>query len=423
MFYKGWVPTVNGRLSFKLIGETRYPREPEYVNSSDESHLYVAARQSRQLSDVLFEPILGPLLGFSGAFECVFCARARRAPTVPDSKLVGKIFLFHRSTFRESRAKEIFSSSVRSMRALDPGAGNPGLRPQYIALSRELAARCDLSVNVVLNRDGVVTLSHIEWRNNSLRQNTIAFADEIEFDLEHGLADQMFFYLRDLTHQHQHHGNDADTITTTQRLRAPNDMSWSLEIMYSLYYHIITVKRKENPAEHVRALGILAYLQSYKTIIKRRAEKIDPHFVFPNFDDTSSKESIKATKDYIDLRLNEQKKNSDNQKAFLLWVVATTFTVINFTVSFADKNLQPSPLISSTANFLKQNAYVLPSLALITLIYFLSNLIMRPRYDFKRDVVRLTFVWKRPWVVAASGLAGLAALAAGIWYWLAVVQT
>lgn len=415
MFYKGWVPTVNGRLSFKLIGETRYPSEPEYVNSADGSHLYVAALQSRQLSDVLFEPVAGRLLGYSGHFDFVLCARARRAPTSPDSKLIGRIFLFHRQTFIQTNAKHIFRGSVKSMRALDPGALNLGLKQQYLALGQELLSRCDLYMDVILNRDGILTLSHLRWGNQHLERNTEEHADAIGFDLEHGIADQMYFFVRDLTHQHQHHGNDADTIITTQRQAKSDDMSWCLEIMYSLYFHIITVKRKENPSEHVRALGILAYLQSYKNIIQRRKDIVQPTLKLPDFDDASSKESIKATKDYIDFKLNEQKRNNDNQKAFLLWVVATAFTVVNFTVGFADKNLPPNETVLSVANFLKTNAYILPALAIIALAYSASNLIMKPRYDFKRDVVRLSIAGRSVAVTVALGL-GVAMIAAGLYY-------
>ncbi|MQU91739.1 hypothetical protein [Sinorhizobium meliloti] len=415
MFYKGWVPTVNGRLSFKIIGETRYPTEPEYVNSADGSHLYVAALQSRQLSDVLFEPVAGRLLGYSGRFEFILCARSRKVRSSPDSKLIGRIFLFHRSTFANSKAKGIFRSRVKSMRALDPGALNPGLKEEYLQLSQALRSRCDLYMDVVVNRDGIVTLSHLKWGDQRLERNTEQHAVAIGFDLEHGIADQMYFFVRDLTHQHQHHGNDADTIITTQRQEKPDDMSWCLEIMYSLYFHIITVKRKENPSEHVRALGILAYLQSYKNIIKRRKELIQSDLKLPEFDDASSKESIKATKDYIDFKLNEQKRNNDNQKAFLLWVVATAFTVVNFTVGFADKNLPANPTVLSVANFLKTNAYILPTLAIAALTYSVSNLIMKPRYDFKRDVVRLSIASRGVAITCALGV-GAAMLAIGLYH-------
>ncbi|MBB3388613.1 hypothetical protein FHT82_001336 [Rhizobium sp. BK275] len=301
------------------------------------------------------------------------------------------------------------------MRALDPGALNPGLKQQYLALSQTLLSRCDMYMNVVLNRDGVVTLSHLTWGNSRLERNTEEHAIEIGFDLEHGIADQTYFFVRDLTHQHQHHGNDADTIITTQRQEKPDDLSWCLEIMYSLYFHIITVKRKGNPTEHVRALGILAYLQSYKNIIKRRKDLVQPTLVLPEFDDASSKESIKATKDYIDFKLNEQKRNSDNRKSFFLWVLATIFTVVNFTVSFADKALPPNPTVASVANFLKTNAYVLPMMAIAALIYLVSNLISKPRYDFKRDVVRVSIAGRVPSVAIALAL-GVGMMAVCVYY-------
>ncbi len=409
------MPTVNGRLSFKLIGETRYPSDAEYANSADASHLYVAALQRRQLSDVLFEPFLGPLFGYSGHFEFVLCARARRAPTSPDSKLIGRIFLFHRRNFVATGAQDIFKSHIQYIRSLDPGANNSSLKQQYLSLSQELVGRCDLHMDIVLNRDGILRLSRLKWANKQLKRNTEEFADEISFDLEHNITDQIYFFIRDLTHQHQHHGNDADTIITTQRQSKPDDWNWALEIMYSLYFHIITVKRKEIPSEHVRALGILAYLQSYKSIVERRIENCGSTVKLPKFDDAASKESIKATKDYIDFKLNEQKRNSDNQKAFLLWFLATTFTVVNFTVGFADKSLEPHATVSLVANFLKTNAFILPLLALGALVYFISNLITRPRYDFKRDVVRLSITDRR-FAIPIALVVGLALIAGGAYY-------
>ncbi|AVA19772.1 MULTISPECIES: hypothetical protein [unclassified Rhizobium] len=402
------------RLSYKLIGETRYPSNPEYVNSSDGSHLYVAAAQSRQLSDVLFEPFIGRLFGYSGRFEFVFCARSRRTLPSPDSKLIGKVFVFHQETFSKSGARESFRSSVQSMRTLDPGAMNVGLKQQYLELSQSMLARCDFHMDVVLNRDGVITLSKLKWSDSELRRNTEEYTDTIEFDLEHGIADQIYFFVRDLTHQHQHHGNDADTIITTQRQAKSDDLRWCLEIMYSLYFHIITVKRKENPSEHVRALGVLAYLQSYKTIIQRRIDSVGYPLVLPEFDDASSKESIKATKDYIDFKLNEQKRNSEIQRSFLLWVVAIAITVMNFTISFADKSLPTNPFILSMANFLKTNAFVIPALAIIALIYYASNLIVKPRYDFKRDVVRLSIAGRGVAIPILSLLGAALLFTAGI---------
>jgi hypothetical protein len=160
----------------------------------------------------------------------------------------------------------------------------------------------------------------------------------------------------------------------------------------------------------------LAYLQSYKNIIKRRILSSGSSLILPEFDDSSSKESIKATKDYIDLKLSEQKKNSDNQKSLLLWLVATTFTVVNFTVAFADKNLPADPNMLLAANFLKSNAYALPLLTALAFVYFVSNLIMKPRYDFKRDVVRVSFTGRRNSIILLS-LLGFSFIAIGVFFW------
>ena len=81
MHYRGWVPTVNCRLSFRIIGQSNFPTRSSYRNILTKNHGYVLAIQRRNLSDVLFAGIVERLLGVSGKFDFVIAARVRRGDT------------------------------------------------------------------------------------------------------------------------------------------------------------------------------------------------------------------------------------------------------------------------------------------------------------------------------------------------------
>jgi len=103
--YKAWVPTVNGRLSFRFIGETTYPSRPQYSNLRIGEHQYIVVSQNRNSSDVLFRRILSKIFGIDGSFEYLLVARARVDARSPDAKLIGKLYLFRAESIKRIRAQ------------------------------------------------------------------------------------------------------------------------------------------------------------------------------------------------------------------------------------------------------------------------------------------------------------------------------
>ena len=53
--YAGWIPSVNGRLSFRHIGKSRRPSEAIYANVTVPTKRFILAFQERRLSDQLFQ--------------------------------------------------------------------------------------------------------------------------------------------------------------------------------------------------------------------------------------------------------------------------------------------------------------------------------------------------------------------------------
>src|SRR5690349_21101683 len=78
--YVGWIPTANGRLSFRHIGETRHPTPSKYANVATTRDRIVLAYQRRNLSDSVFRTITDRVSSRSGDFWFAVSARSTAAP-------------------------------------------------------------------------------------------------------------------------------------------------------------------------------------------------------------------------------------------------------------------------------------------------------------------------------------------------------
>lgn len=416
MSFKGWVPTVNGRLSFKIIGETRHPTEAHYANASTKTHQYVLACQDRNLSDVLFDRLLSKLLRVDGHFDFVFCSRARRRRA--DAVLIGRVYV---SKGGKAGLRQIpgIDEALDGLRSLDFDAGNSAARSLYLQAHIILARAADFYADVILHRNGLIGISRITWKSPEVFANSLSYAEQTGTDLDQSIADQIFYFVRDISHQHQHHGADADTITSTVRSKDAG-IAWAADIVFSLYYHIITIKRRSDPIDHVRVLGVLAYLRSFKNIIKRVEDEKKLSAGIPPFDDDATKESVTATKNYIELLSTRRRQKSDSFRTVLFAVTATALTLISFISGFASPEARPIPVMQELANFLRTNAYLCFLPLLILVGWWISNITLADRYDFKRDVIRLTLVNRSVSAVIIIGLALLIAWLAFSWGWPAL---
>jgi hypothetical protein len=264
-------------------------------------------------------------------------------------------------------------------------------------------------------------VTRVRWNDPEFEESSHAFAAGEGDDIERAIADQIYFFVRDLAHQHQHHGPDADTIITTVPQRG-DSLKWCSTIVYGLYHHVIVAKRKADPIEHVRVLGVLAYLRSFKRIVDEVAASRGQLTNLHGFDDEATKESITATKNYIEVLALRRKQGSDEFRTILFTVTATALTLVSFISGFASKDVAPLPPMLELANLLKLHAYVCFVPLALVLIWWLSSLLLRPRYDFKRDVVRLSVANR---TVSGAILIGLCLIIActGCWFaWPAIAS-
>jgi len=105
---------------------------------------------------------------------------------------------------------------------------------------------CGISA-IELNRDGKVEID---------------FEDSLDASEAQDVASQIFFFLRDVCHVHQHHAPTSDTILDVVPYSGA-DSHWKRETLYSLFRWVIQQKRSRLPASYIDAKGVLAYARAF----------------------------------------------------------------------------------------------------------------------------------------------------------------
>ncbi|MGM5022184.1 hypothetical protein [Tardiphaga sp. 367_B4_N1_1] len=324
--YAGWIPTVNGRLSFRHIGDARRPTESIFANLDIGSNRVIVAYQHRPLSDVLFPRLIHWLYHVSGDFWFTLTAKSNNSPLVADW-ITGKIHIFKSRADWRGDVDQAVRSSVRQINALrfSVGADVPGQANLAFDRARKLVEeRADIEVDFDLDRNGEVYFGYPVFKEEALQRASEEFATSGGHNIRKWVADQCYFFLRDLSHAHQHHEPSSDTILILQD-RRDDDVQWRKNIIYSLQYAIIRFKRDPDARSTSRAMGILAYCNSFVACCEA---KLKQQFVgFPKFNNDALLLSLQAKAGEIS---TAEQIISNRQNGELAKVVASRTIVLAF---------------------------------------------------------------------------------------------
>ncbi len=270
--YAGWLPTVSGSLSFRHIGEAEHPTPSIYANVTATGSRLILAYQRRPVSDVLFGPILHYFLDISGSFWFVVQAKGSGLPGNAN-ELEGKIFIYKSSEDWREKSEPIVRPSIKRMNDLRlaedtlAAAAESGVR--YQEAKTVLQDTADIELDFQLHRNGEAYFSQPTFKDPDLEYASKDLAKNLGQDFGKWIADQGYFFLRDIGHHHQHHRANEDTILILQD-RKVGEIEWRQNIIYSLYYQIIRAKRSDHGYSTIQAIGILGYCRSFKLICARQ---------------------------------------------------------------------------------------------------------------------------------------------------------
>ena len=97
---------------------------------------------------------------------------------------------------------------------------------------------------------------------------------------------QLFYFLKDIAHIHQHHRPTTDTLSRLYlKLSGESDLAWINQTLKTLYSKVLEYKRNRHGDDYPSTLGLLAYVDAFVKIAKKSlADKEHKNLVLRNHD-------------------------------------------------------------------------------------------------------------------------------------------
>lgn len=397
--YAGWIPTANGHLSFRHVGEAQHPSETIYANITTHEHRIILGYQRRPLSDVLFQWIIHYLCNIEGTFWFVFAARSVGAPGDIE-ELLGQIFIYKsRDDWRLNGEKQTRTAihQINEVRlSLNPSRDayiEENFRSALIALD----GTADVVLRFVMNRSGEVYFSKPTFNDPDLEYASLDYAMANGRDFQKWIADQAYFFVRDISHTHQHHPPSVDTILILQERQRFDEIGWRRNIIYSLHHYIIRSKRFGDRKSTYRAMGVLGYCMSFYAICRRRLGKKAREI--PAYNDAALIRSLEArAKEEIANSEEVDQKNSARNSG-----IQNIFIVIAIVIAILAMFVQPVvstnkyPRIDAISSYMAQNLPEIISILFILGAFAWSGASWKPRTTIAKDILEVTNVYRKFW--------------------------
>lgn len=326
--YIGWIPTVSRRLSFSLIGQTSHPTEAITSNISTRQARYIVSFQKRDLLDssipltnFLKKKIVNLLFGISGEFWFVLIAKCTDEKYIASKPLQGEVLIFHERSNKLKTAQYSWQNiqdglerSQGILNAYEDQCVATDLESYYSQnvekLVSTLADYAVYSVQFNLQRNGIIEI-------HAPKDNEFSSHDE------HMACSQVFFFLKDIIHRHQHHHPKTDTILDIYKL---GDQTWACETLRALYKKVLTFKRDKAEGIYSSALGVLAYVKAFKKICTDDLGCQESELVTSR-DDDALVQSIQAAQDDLRFISSQRHRISETIRSSLLSVLGLILTL------------------------------------------------------------------------------------------------
>lgn len=327
--FVGWIPNVAGRLSFSHIGKSSYPRRCQVENRGDAFGRRIAVAQERKLSDWLLPSwYFRALYGFSANWRFVLVARTVGDKFDAIARVQGEVLVFDGEDWdrlvsvgdETLSPADLFKAEVLPWAsAARNGPDNAPLPEASLSALRRLSL---FSFSVGIRRTGVL------WLRPIYIASDVTFADDYVLE-EHApqsddlryLANQAFFFLKDISHNHRHHDPGSDTITEVGLV--DHNRTWAISTHYRIHRKVVELRRSKDPEAFYGASGMLAYLSSL-----RKALQSLPRFERPrgplSYNNAEIEASIKAETEVLKWRQTQINITKTAFPALSLALIALT---------------------------------------------------------------------------------------------------
>jgi len=234
--FRGWVPAVSGRLSFRAFGQSSFPTKAVSANRSDGKTSYIVCYQRRDASDVVlpFKSALAPLmLKLKGDFYFVCIAKTVHHEGRRQEFLDGWLILFENTEVWKNHVAPMLKElqdHIRQYRAYSLSCSlDEHVATKYQATINRAKTLSSFNAQFSLSRSGTVSIAVPLKPVVSSKAPAFPKDTPNRGHMMHLLSAQLFFFLRDIGHRHQHHDPKTDTISDLHRIdKVDDDFNWRL---------------------------------------------------------------------------------------------------------------------------------------------------------------------------------------------------
>lgn len=413
--FRGWVPTVAGNLSFSAFGETTFPTPAVTANVTDQKTRYVVSYQARHCGDYI-APIFRDFIGkhffrVKGTFRFLCIAKATSPGLNRQETLEGRLFVFHDKQTWRNLVEPLVKDSQESLeRFRDNPMGNDLLvhfEPRFQQLIAEIPSRSSLWADFILDRSGVVEIRSDINQEKSEDAPRFPQGKNRQNRLLHAVVEQLYYFLRDIGHRHQHHHPKTDTIIGIHA--NADDIEWRLSTLFSMYRKIIHYKRHPEKKVFFNSLGVLAYAKTFRQICEKQLP--DGAFDrFPDYYDANMEQSIEGIQSKIQNTLTQRQVRSDAIRNAIIGFAGLIISLAAITSLVENKPaLDPHPILLVLTKFvINETPFIIPIIAGLVYIYFVVREHVLPEDNkLYRGILRIMLTQKRRYTISVFLLLGV----------------
>jgi hypothetical protein len=305
--YAGWIPNVLGRLSF-----TTY-RSQLLGNAPSDNVNFVFEIERRDLLDTiaflsannkvgkyLQEFVAQKVFSISGKFLFIFVAEfdERNDALKGEVRIIAEALHDNAVTEIKCVSREIASDFKKAHDFIDDKSPEVVSGWGYWKTSVSIARSGEVCIDTGLISD-----------NPQSREN-----DSV-------IAEQVYYFLKDLFHNHQHHDANSDSIITVSAINEKNPDAWIDSVHHSLFRAIIRYKRYQTERQISKSLGILAYTKAFEKTFKNTAR-------IKNFETNYLRDSLIVAQD-------DARRKRDIRTSFAESVKNSFFAFFAFLISLS----------------------------------------------------------------------------------------
>ncbi len=377
--------------------------------------------------------ITGILTNRSGSFDFILSARSNLPKSSDAAEIVGEVFIVPviQSALLTRRAgaasspsgacedlPETVEEAIVNLNNTRTYAPPHSLEEDHLGIANWLKLHAPITVRFSLARNGVIRLDHPGFSDHDLADRSIAGAKAIGVDFLRYLAEQAYFFVRDIAHVHQHHAAQTDTLLGLQETDSA-DTEWRNRLLFSLHHHLIAQRRSRNPASLMQAQGVIAYAESFAALSER---ELGPGALVA-FESQALARSVSASIKGAELTALENERELVHIRQLCIWASVLLITILAIFVQprLGIDEAETYPLLHATSAFFAAHAgYAVFAAVLIVVIpvfWRQQGLIDNKGRSWRNDLRLLLYFYPDQTRIALVGIGMLLVLLA-IWMFL-----